>query len=338
MENDLKILKSKTLADGSKYFSLFEKHIPRLNDGSTVYLYMLGNLHCICEIIKKNPTSKYFICDADEVFNAVQIVLDGYDISKTVDVYDIDMTFDCVIMNPPYQRNLHLKILAEAIKHLKDDDSMCVNLSPSNWLGKHSYFNSNFLDFRKKLNTKIDSIEIIDHRTSNDLFNLGNQIEELGIIECKNNSSLDLIKYGFKNEFEFNLYMKILSPREHKLVWRNGIIAKFNTDESEFDVCLNQWSGGKTFFEAAIQKKQKRILVAQFSTSTEKCNFINSLKTRFMEWYFQTIIKAGDYKIHIYGFMMDDYSQPWTDERFKEFFGITDEEWKYIEDTMAKYV
>ena len=39
------------------------------------------------------------------------------------------MKFDCIIMNPPYKRNLHLKILAEAIKHLKDDGT-CVNLSP----------------------------------------------------------------------------------------------------------------------------------------------------------------------------------------------------------------
>ena len=39
------------------------------------------------------------------------------------------MKFDCIIMNPPYLRNLHLKILAEAIKHLKDDGT-CVNLSP----------------------------------------------------------------------------------------------------------------------------------------------------------------------------------------------------------------
>ena len=132
MEKDLKILKSITLADGPKYFSLFKKHIPQLNAGSSVYLYMIGNLHCICEIIKKNPTSKYFICDTDEVFNAVQIVLDGYDISKAVDLYDndIDMKFDCIIMVPPYKRNLPLKILAEAIKHLKDEKSVCVNLSP----------------------------------------------------------------------------------------------------------------------------------------------------------------------------------------------------------------
>ena len=40
------------------------------------------------------------------------------------------MKFDCIIMNPPYQRNLHLKILTEAIKHLNDEKSVCVNLSP----------------------------------------------------------------------------------------------------------------------------------------------------------------------------------------------------------------
>ena len=33
-------------------------------------------------------------------------------------------------MNPPYERNLHLKILAEAIKHLKDEKSKCVCLHP----------------------------------------------------------------------------------------------------------------------------------------------------------------------------------------------------------------
>ena len=43
------------------------------------------------------------------------------------------MKFDCIIQNPPYKRNLHLKILAEAIKHLKDDGT-CVNLSPVRWL------------------------------------------------------------------------------------------------------------------------------------------------------------------------------------------------------------
>ena len=44
------------------------------------------------------------------------------------------MKFDYIIQNPPYKRGLHLKILAEAIKHLEDEKSVCVNLSPSQYL------------------------------------------------------------------------------------------------------------------------------------------------------------------------------------------------------------
>ena len=40
------------------------------------------------------------------------------------------MKFDHIIMNPPYCRNLHLKILNEAIHHSDD----VVNLSPIRWL------------------------------------------------------------------------------------------------------------------------------------------------------------------------------------------------------------
>lgn len=39
------------------------------------------------------------------------------------------MTFDCIIMNPPYQRNLHTKILAEIIKHLAPTGKI-VSLQP----------------------------------------------------------------------------------------------------------------------------------------------------------------------------------------------------------------
>ena len=204
MEKDLKIFKSKALADGSKYFSLFEKHIPALNAGSSVYLYMLGNLHCICEIIQKNPTSKYFICDADEVINAVQIVMDSIDISKTVDVYDIDMKFDCVIMNPPYQKNLHLKILAEAIKHLKDDDSVCVNLSPVKWLqnplAKYKK-NSDYNRFEDSISKHIESLNTITKYQMTNLF-----------VQCNCDAAIYVINNHLNNfdysNFNINVLLK----------------------------------------------------------------------------------------------------------------------------------
>lgn len=42
---------------------------------------------------------------------------------------ETNMKFDCIVMNPPYCKNLHLKILAEAIKHLKDDGKI-ISLQP----------------------------------------------------------------------------------------------------------------------------------------------------------------------------------------------------------------
>jgi type I restriction-modification system DNA methylase subunit len=38
--------------------------------------------------------------------------------------------FDHIIMNPPYSRNLHLKILSNALDYSDD----IVNLSPVRWL------------------------------------------------------------------------------------------------------------------------------------------------------------------------------------------------------------
>ena len=202
MEKDLKIFKSKTLADGSKYFSLFEKHIPALNAGSSVYLYMLGNLHCICEIIQKNPTSKYFIYDADEVFNAVRIVMDNIDISKTVDVYDIDMKFDCIVMNPPYQQNLHLKILAEAINHLKDEKSVCVNLSPIGWLTDpvaKLKKNSKYNYFEETVSKHINSLDMLDAKVMSEIFSIS-LWSGLGIYVCEKASDNILYESVAKNE------------------------------------------------------------------------------------------------------------------------------------------
>ena len=65
------------------------------------------------------------------------------------------MNFDHIIMNPPYDKNLHLKILQEAMRHSDD----VVNLSPIRWLQdplveyKKSSDWFRFEDIRKKIET-----------------------------------------------------------------------------------------------------------------------------------------------------------------------------------------
>ena len=94
------------------------------------------------------------------------------------------MKFDCIIMNPPYKRNLHLKILAEAIKHLKDDGT-CVNLSPVRWLqdplAKYKK-NCDLKRFESKIIQHIISLDTFDKSKTDQLFNI--DTGTLGIYVC----------------------------------------------------------------------------------------------------------------------------------------------------------
>ena len=135
---EMQIASSKILANGEAYFKLFEKHVPRdLGAGADVMLYKIGNMTCMLELIALNPAASYVIVGNEAASNALKVMLPEATKVKYLrefDFKDTDMKFDCIIMNPPYVRNLHLKILAEAIKHLKDEKSVCVNLSPVRWL------------------------------------------------------------------------------------------------------------------------------------------------------------------------------------------------------------
>ena len=110
---------------------------------------------------------------------------------------ETDMKFDCIVMNPPYSRNLHLKILAEAIKHLKDEKSVCVNLSPVRWLqdplAKYKK-NCDLKRFEESVAKHIESLEIVSMAEANAMF--GDRdgkrttiTMELGIYKCIGNTT-----------------------------------------------------------------------------------------------------------------------------------------------------
>lgn len=376
MEKDLKIFKSKTLADGSKYFSLFEKHIPALNAGSSVYLYTLSNLHCICEIIQKNPTSKYFIYDADEVFNAVRIVMDNIDISKTVNLYDIDMKFDCIIMNPPYQKNLHLKILAEAIKHLKDDKSKVINLSPVRWLQDPLAKDKKSTDFKRyeeKISKHLTDVNVINALEANNLFNIYNFTDLAIYVASANDGTFDyehkLIEdyLGNRKDIFYKIYnfCKKSNMSNHIEFNLNGISVKFNClfggHNNPFTLVTSNHShpyidgyteDGKSYADCAFKKKdvdenKQNQSTVKFNSIAQAKNFIMSVQTKF--YMFVNSLTKRDVHVSLIALpWMGDavnprtglkgYESEWTDEDFYKFFNITDDEKKIIEDTMAKYV
>ena len=272
------------------------------------------------------------------------------------------MKFDCIIMNPPYQKNLHLKILAEAIKYLKDDNSVCVNLSPVLWIedpNAHMKQKSNFFKFKKSISDKCDKLEVIDARIANEQFGIG-LYSNLGIYVCKNITngidSLNFWKRNFK-KWEIKLFENIYAMTMHisdkcDNNKRDGIrvpiafiagnrgtlpiykdiayvINGYNKDGIDWTKCKN--NGG-------YEKKEGIPIPVsiKFNTEIEAQNFYNSWKTTFCKWISKRFLFDQNIQLSFLPWM-SDYSQPWDNARFYKFFNITPDEQKIIEETMEKY-
>ena len=256
--------------------------------------------------------------------------------------------FDIAIMNPPYDGNLHLKIL-EAVIPVADK---VVNISPSTWFAKHNRWKQAFIKYNATVVGKPTDISYIEHRQANDIFGLANHIVSLAILlyDSKNTVKIDLLKEEFSSNIEFSIFNKVLSPRTEKMIWLNGnnIVAPKNTT-LQYTQPVNMWRGGKNCYDAVLgmtknHQKRKIKWQAQFMTQQELINFRNSMSTTFMNWYYYNIVVPADNKLHVSMFVMQDYTQPWDDKRFCKYFGITgyidnehavpNSEWEFILNTM----
>ena len=83
-------------------------------------------------------------------------------------------------------------------------------------------------------------------------------------------------------------------------------------------------------YESAIQNHIcGHVRFLNFNSEQERYNAWQSYLTKFARF---CVMIDESTKLAPY---MDDYSEPWTDKRFKEYFGLTDIEWQLI-DTVIK--
>jgi hypothetical protein len=234
---------------------------------------------------------------------------------------------------------LHLKILEKVIPIA----NKVVNISPCTWAAKHN-INLPKGKYRNIFNNKIESFTFIQHKEINDIFGTGNSIEDGSIIVFSENGKFDIVKYGFASNAEYTLYKKINFYANEECITMSaakngkfgGTAEMFRTMKPKFYVPLYAWHGGENCYAACVITDEKKIEKGcsyfKFDSKQEVDNFEKSLKTEFMDWFYFNFIKAGDYKIQNYLFRMVDYTQPWDDKRFCEYFGITG----YISDTEAE--
>ena len=370
------INKSKFMADGNKYFELYRKHIPD-NISGNILLLSIGNLDCISRIMSMNPNAKYLIIDRKTIIKSLTIVYkDIYDIeaieNDDTDLYNIiqelDMKFDCIVMNPPYQKNLHLKILAEAIKHLKDNNSICVNLSPVRWLqdplAKYKQ-KSDYYKYENSISKHLKDIKIIDKLLAQTYFTNTVMGADLGIYVCDNYGGFDYTT--LVNKFLVKVFEKQNTHIKFDINKNDGIRVRFPI------ICNNGGSGcgrkpsmanfgkmiwfengkrdGKWWHEWYMHNQYTKITEtipysAKFNSICEAQNFCNQFNTSFCKVYTHLIKSDVHVTPDIVLWLGDainprtglkGYKSEWTNEDLYKYFNITPEERKIIEETMAKY-
>ena len=335
------------------YAEMFLSRMPK--NAKRILLYGISDKRTIEIILDSFPEAEFVIADHEANNNLLKhfyeegkqfTYINTSDDEKDLTIFNEEgeiwkmPKFDVAIMNPPYGDSLHLEIFNMISDHC---NTVCV--FPFTWCAKQN-INLPKGQWREKLQGKIDSVIYYEHRIANDIFGTGNSIEDLAVVTTKPNTKFDLIHYGFKNRKEYNLYKKIdfyskegcktMSASKNKSGEYGGTAEMFRELKPKYFVPLYAWHGGKNCFEACIIQKQSKIdrgcSYFKFNSIEEQNNFINSLKTTFMDWFYHYFIVPGDCKEQNYLFRMIDYSKPWTNKRFCEYFGITG----YISNTKAE--
>ena len=250
----------------------------------------------------------------------------------------INMNFDHIIMNPPYNGSLHLKILKEAIKHSKE----VVNLSPANQMFSGVRLIKDHSEIKKnpELVQNIQDVDLIKPEEASAMFG-ASFAGPLMLIHY------DLTKEG-KDYKEFNIIPKNLrsvfdktvrSVYEGKYPSLWSIIKEGDCPKDKFSLTCPEVHGNQgqsdwaeitsKNYEKALASKQRWGWHLEFDTEEDRKNCWECwhLKSHML---IHSLIKADNFNMYQWLPALD-YTHPWTDEMLYEYFGLTEDEVNEIE-------
>ena len=263
--------------------------------------------------------------------------------------------FDVAIMNPPYDGNLHLKILEKVIPVA----DKVVNISPANqfFAAKRLLKEYPLIQKSKVLKNNIVNIELIAPEIASNTFAAafaGPLMILTYDVNCKqslNYMDYNVIPHNLRSVFDKtirkcndkilpNLYDEIVKNTNKKFILP---CPEVHGNQGKAD-----WAEiTSSDYARALKAKQRWNWHLSFDTEEERKNCYDAWHTRFHQ-FIHSLIKADNF--NYYGALpfLPDYTQPWDDKRFCKYFGITgyidnehakpNSEWEIILNTMKEYV
>ena len=317
--------------------------------------------------LKKNIIIQYYIINITNIVlcnflkHTSYCALDG-NASQEI-IHDIPnrntnkMKFDHVIMNPPYCRNLHLKILNEAMCYSDD----IVNLSPIRWLQDPIAERKRNSDFNKFENVRnhIESLDVITDVEAQILFSAGFlsdlciyhltdkggfAIKENTIIKKIINKSCKTLKDVLEENKVDGWRVRLSEMRPAPSFAPNSNVyinfTYYTTSSVRSWVYKDGYTpNGETYWTNHNTTKGSRDksvvgdplpLSIKFNTQEEAVNFENSTKTRFHRYMISKMKTDAHFPFKFVPWL-GDYTRSWTDKDLYEYFNLTPEEIAIIE-------
>ena len=270
------------------------------------------------------------------------------------------MPFDHIITNPPYDKNLHLKILREAMKHSDE----IVNLSPIRWLQDPLAEYKRGSDWKKfaDVRAKIESLEIISDTEAQNLFG-ADFLSDIGIYHITENGGWTMnentiikkiINKGcptLKDALEENkvdgwrVRLSEMRPAPSFAPNSNVYInfTYYTTSSVRSWVYKDGYTpDGKVYWtdHNTIKGSRDKSVVGdplplsiRFDTQEEAINFENSTKTKFHRYMISKMKTDAHFPFKFVPFL-PTYKKPWTDADLYEYFDLNEEEIKEIENAI----
>lgn len=263
------------------------------------------------------------------------------------------MLFSIIIGNPPFKKNLHLRIINSIIPFIDKGEGCFIH--PARWFEDPLAGwkkNADKVKFKNVVD-RLDDVRIIDKKTVNNKFGItfngdfmisnvkkrptGKDIRIYNniaqkcidvIVAYSKNHNLAMVKD--KNKIDgWRVQIKELTPLDPHINSQTEYSRKCQCNlfaMNKFNVFFNGFNGATEWMKTRRQTLGKKVSgdpipeSIKFRTKTEAVNFEESCNTNF----YNNILYLLKLDFHTpLNFLpwMDDYSHSWTDEDYCKFFG-----------------
>ena len=266
--------------------------------------------------------------------------------------------FDIVLMNPPYDRSLHLKFLEKTIKIANN----VVSIQPVRWIKDPNakYSNKSALNkYENSIAKHIYNLDLISDKESEELFNAAFTMD-LGIYTCTKEGGYNYkllsedkifdnvvksMKDNVSNHIEYSIPKKSIiislitggnKGRKSNLIDLYDTFSD-NYKKYIFDDEGKRLDNGLTFYQnrektawGNVKPKEQQNNI-KFDTIEECINFYKFTKLDLFRYMFNKSVV--DVHVHPEKLpFINDYTKEWTNEQLYNYFNISKDGRIYISD------